>query len=112
METHDIFSKFINKYEEILRGVDSVSVLYLDEYFRFAPLEDDSAVWLNVLLSLVVSQISLLILRGTFSNLFGLVSDADSIVITDVQVNIIVTRINDDWSDVKRDLGTILGLSL
>ena len=112
METHDIFTKFINKYEEILRGVDSVSVLYLDEYFRFAPLEDDSAVWLNVLLSLVVSQISLLILRGTFSNLFDLVSDADSIVITDVQVNIIVTRINDDWSDVKRDLRPILGLSL
>ena len=107
-----MFNNFINKNEEILRGVESVSVLYLDEYFRFEPLEDESAVWLNVLLSLVVSQISLLILRGTFSNLFGLVSDADSIVITDVQVNIIVTRINDDWSDVKRDLGAILGLSL
>lgn len=107
-----MFNNFINKNEEILRGVESVSVLYLDEYFRFAPLEDESAVWLNVRISLVVSQISLLILRGTFSNLFDLVSDADSIVITDVQVNIIVTRINDDWSDVKRDLGAILGLSL
>ena len=107
-----MFNNFINKNEEILRGVESVSVLYLDEYFRFAPLEDKSAVWLNVRISLVVSQISLLILRGTFSNLFDLVSDADSIVITDVQVNIIVTRINDDWSDVKRDLRPILGLSL
>lgn len=107
-----MFNNFINKNEEILRGVESVSVLYLDEYFRFAPLEDESAVWLNVRISLVVSQISLLILRGTFSNLFDLVSDADSIVITDVQVNIIVTRINDDWSDVKRDLRPILGLSL
>ena len=107
-----MFNNFINKNEEILRGVESVSVLYLDEYFRFAPLEDESAVWLNVRISLVVSQISLLILRGTFSNLFDLVSDADSIVITDVQVNIIVTRINDDWSDVKWDLSPLLGLSL
>ena len=107
-----MFNNFINKNEEILRGVESVSVLYLDEYFRFAPLEDESAVWLNMLLSLVVSQISLLILRGTFSNLFDLVSDADTIVITDVQVNIIVTRINDDWSDVKWDLNPLLGLFL
>ena len=107
-----MFNNFINKNEEILRGVESVSVLYLDEYFRFAPLEDESAVWLNVRISLVVSQISLLILRGTFSNLFDLVSDADTIVITDVQVNIIVTRINDDWSDVKWDLSPLLGLSL
>jgi len=107
-----MFNNFINKNEEILRGVESVSVLYLDEYFRFSPLEDESAVWLNVRISLVVSQISLLILRGTFSNLFDLVSDADTIVITDVQVNIIVTRINDDWSDVKWDLSPLLGLSL
>ena len=111
METHDIFTKFINKYEEILRGVDSVSVLYFDEYFRFASIEDESAVWLNMLLALVASQISLLILRGIISNLFDLVSDADTIVITDVQVNIIVTRTKDDWSDVKRDLRPILGLS-
>ena len=107
-----MFNNFINKNEEILRGVESVSVLYLDEYFKFAPLEDESAIWLNVLLSLVVSQFSLLILRGTFSNLFDLASDADTIVITDVQVNITVTRINDDWSGVKWDLSPLLGLSL